>query len=60
MSLIYDPTLKANLLLDDNSRIRALRQVDEYREIEGQLNHPVDIAQIWFCPQGLCEGSERP
>ncbi|MBK8803293.1 MAG: hypothetical protein IPN71_14785 [Fibrobacteres bacterium] len=39
MSLIYDPTLKANLLLDDNSRIRALRQVDEYREIEGQFGH---------------------
>ena len=34
MKTIYDPTLKANVTLDDTGHIRGINHLDEYREIE--------------------------
>ena len=34
MKTIYDPTLKANVTLDDAGNVRGINHLDEYREIE--------------------------
>ena len=34
MTTHYDPTLKANVTLDDSGRIREINHLDEYREME--------------------------
>lgn len=34
MQIIYDPSLKANVTLDDAGQVRGINHLDEYREIE--------------------------
>src|SRR4051795_12361327 len=34
MQTIYDPSLKANVTLDDSGHVRGINHLDEYREVE--------------------------
>src|SRR5262245_36287564 len=66
MKTDYEPSLKATVTLDDAGRIRAINQLDEYREMEGFSGRAAvtayvrDIAgKLSIAPQTLRDMEQR-
>jgi len=66
MKIIYDPTLKANVILDDAGHVRGINHLDEYREIEhlhgreGAAAYVRDIAGKLNIAQEAFRSLEQP
>jgi hypothetical protein len=66
MKTIYDPTLKANVTLDDAGHVRGINHLDEFREIENLRGREAaaayvrDIAGKLNIAQEALRGLEQP